>query len=84
MIMDNVVILFLYSFNGFFFHMLAVIREGVLRYDLILLVLLVKLYLEVVFFRVDLIGQFGLLDDVPHEFEVIEEEHELPDKPHDY
>ena len=82
-IMHHLVVLFLDALNGLILisgNSAISIRNRFLH-DLVVLILTVKFYLQVILLRVDLIGQFGLLYDVPHVFELIDEEHELPDQP---
>jgi len=62
---------------------MACLRYRVLRNNLIFLILTIELDLEVVIFRMNLIGQFGFLNYIPDKFEVIEEKKKLPEKPND-
>lgn len=81
--MHHLVVLLLNALDGFILVSRSKsisVRDRFLH-DLVLLVLSIEFHLKVVLLGVDLIGQFGLLDDIPHEFEVVQEEHELPHQP---
>ena len=77
--MYHIIVLFLDSFYRVFIHLIwSLVRDRLLRYYLIFLVLFVQLHFQVVLLRVNLVGKFGLLDDVSHEFKFIQEQEELP------
>lgn len=78
-IVYHVIVLLFNAFNRVLIHLIrSMIRDGFLRDDLIFFVLLVKLDLEIVLFRMNLICKFGFFYNISHKFKLIEEKQELP------
>ena len=76
-----VVVLLLYPFNRILFLLFIRTCRYRLIHDLLFLVLLIKLYSQVVLLRMDLVSELSLFNYVPHKLEVVEEKQELPDQP---
>lgn len=81
-IMNDFIILLLYSFDCLIFTMVwSDIWHWLLCNNLIFFILPIQLYFEIVLLGINLICQFCLFDYVSNKFEIIEEKHELPQKP---